>query len=386
MNRGLEQFFTSESVSRVLASSLVGVQPRLAVDVGAGAGALLKALRSRWDDIHLLGVDIDRTLGHEPLDRCVRMYGDGLDHALPAFLKRAYGHIDLAVSNPPYTAIARSRGTDIILAEAGLLDSVGRSKKYPAELIFLAQNLRILEHEGTLAIIVPSGIVNGDRWRELRRILCSQNSLKVVIELPDNAFAQTEAKTFVMVMQKGGQTTRVSLRRALSDGSLSESRRISVIDAVVRMDWSYYEWHENQKEHSFCLRELNAEIFRGKLSAAAARKQGVAVFHTADMKHWSSNVWFDECAEPESYGKVRKGDILVARVGSRCLGRLAFVKEGQALITDCIYAIRVPSEVRQHVWCALLSANSRTNLRTLSRGVCAKYITKDQLLDVPLLK
>lgn len=389
MNRDLGQFFTSESVSRLLASSLVGVKPTMAVDVGAGSGALLKAVQQRWGNARLLGIDIDRTLRHEPIEQCVRMFGDGLDHTLPNYLQRTYGCIDLAVSNPPYTAIARSEGTDIILEEAGLLDVVRRSTKYPAELIFLAQNLRILQKDGALAIIMPSGIVNGDRWCALRRALCAQNRLKMVIELPDKAFEQTEAKTFVLIMKKSGRTRQVALKRASLEGKLTATQQISVDQAIQRMDWSYYKWLKDSGDtgkRSFCLRELGAEIFRGKFSAAEARRNRLPIFHTSDMDNCIASVYFKEDVQRAPHKLVQKGDILIARVGSRCLGRLALVEQGSSLISDCIYAIRVPPKMQSHVWKALSSPRSIHSVQTLSRGVCAKYITKDQLLDVPLFK
>src|SRR5690606_19906261 len=145
MNRELEQFFTNSDVSNLIASNLIGSAPRTVVDVGAGEGALLKAVSARWKRARLLGVDIDPKLEGGCSAGIERIMANGLDHALPAFLENIYGKIDLAVSNPPYKAITGNTHTDLILKEAGLFEAIGKSKSYPAEVVFLAQNLRILK-------------------------------------------------------------------------------------------------------------------------------------------------------------------------------------------------------------------------------------------------
>lgn len=389
MNRDLEQFFTNNQISQLIASNLRTRQPKTVIDVGAGEGALLEAVKRRWKGARLLGVDIDPSVHKaQALAQIESILGDGLDHELPALLTSKYGCIDLAVSNPPYTAIEGNSSTELILKDAGLLEAIGHSRNYPAELVFLAQNLRILKRDGVLAIILPSGIINNDRWTKLRSILCETHRLTTVIELPDNIFEKTEAKTHALILQKGGRTRSVKLLKANQKGKLSSGIRITTQQAVARMDYGYYLANPNSKESNtayFTLRDLGAEIFRGQLSRSKAKVMGIQLFHTSHIKNTPSRICIQEdFSESENPHRIRAGDIVIARVGTRCVGRLCFITGGSAVASDSVYVIRLAPKFRKYAWKALSSSESIDRIKVLCRGVCAKYITKDQLLDLAL--
>lgn len=389
MNRELEQFFTNEHMSRLIASKLKAKQPKTVIDVGAGEGALLGAIKDRWKSARLLGVDIDpRVRKAQAVSHIESILGDGLDHKLPAFIETKYGHIDLAVSNPPYTAIRGNKSTELILKDAGLFDAIGKSKNYPAELVFLAQNLRILKDEGALAIILPSGIINSDRWVKLRKLLCGSHRLTTVIELPDKIFEKTEAKTYALILQKGGRTRSVRLLKTDEEGVLSSCIKITARQAVERMDFSYYLADRSKDSLAaphFTLRELGAQVFRGQLSCSMAKAVKVKLFHTSDMG--SSPTSLRISGDRSGLGHphaIKKGDIIVARVGTRCIGRMCFISGGYAIASDSVYVIRLAPEFQQYAWKAFSSENGIEQIKALCRGVCAKYVTKDQLLDLPL--
>lgn len=389
MNRELEQFFTNEHMSRLIASNLKAKQPKTVIDVGAGEGALLGAIKNRWKSARLLGVDIDPTVRKaQAISHIESILGDGLDHKLPGLIATKYGHIDLAVSNPPYTAIRGNKSTELILKDAGLFDAIGKSKNYPAELVFLAQNLRILKNEGALAIILPSGIINSDRWIKLRGLLCRSHRLNTVIELPDKIFEKTEAKTYALILQKGGRTRSVRLLKTDEEGILSSSIKITARQAVERMDFSYYLVDRSKNALAtphFTLRELGAQIFRGQLSSSTAKATKVNLFHTSDMSSLPTSVRISNgLSGLEHPHTIKKGDIVVARVGTRCIGRMCFISGGSAIASDSVYVIRLAPEFQHYVWKSLSSGNGIEQIKTLCRGVCAKYVTKDQLLDLPL--
>jgi tRNA1(Val) A37 N6-methylase TrmN6 len=389
MNKELEQFFTKESVSNLIASNILDINPKIVVDVGAGEGSLLAAVNARWKKARLVGVDIDPTLAkNNSISRIERIIADGLDHSLPEYLKNNYGKIDLAVSNPPYTSIQGSRNTELILKDAGLFESIGSSKNYPAELVFLAQNLRILNKGGRLAIIIPSGIVNSDRWEKLRRLLCSNNQLEMVIELPDNVFEKTEAKTFVIFLKKSGSTKKIKLYKATPQGKLLHPKTITADQATHRMDWTYYNFQsqfEKKLIPSFSLRELEAHIFRGQLSGSDALRLGIKLFHSSSMSDDPKEISIKNYdVMPGNQHIIKPGDILIARVGSRCIGRVAFVKSGTAIVSDSVFVIRLDKKYQGYVWGLLKSTKTREQVLAIARGVCAKYITKDQILDLLL--
>jgi len=78
------------------------------------------------------------------------------------------------------------------------------------------------------------------------------------------------------------------------------------------------------------------------------------------------------------------GDILAARVGTRCIGHAGRVIAGRAAITDCDYSLRVPSPWRDSVWQALRTTAGQVWLQADAYGVCARWISKCNLLTFPI--
>lgn len=66
-------------MSRLIASNLNAKQPKTVIDVGAGEGALLGAIKDRWKSARLLGVDIDpRVRKAQAVSHIESILGDGL--------------------------------------------------------------------------------------------------------------------------------------------------------------------------------------------------------------------------------------------------------------------------------------------------------------------
>ena len=79
---------------------------------------------------------------------------------------------------------------------------------------------------------------------------------------------------------------------------------------------------------------------------------------------------------------TKPGDILIARVGRRCLGRVAFVSKGEAPVSDCIIVVRPENQrVGRKIWKKLSSKSCREYFAHASLGVGAKYITYKTIKD-----
>ncbi|MBS7565304.1 hypothetical protein KHS38_12900 [Mucilaginibacter sp. Bleaf8] len=68
------------------------------------------------------------------------------------------------------------------------------------------------------------------------------------------------------------------------------------------------------------------------------------------------------------------GDILMARVGKGCVGRIGRVNKGSILLTDCVYRIRVANDYQDIVWNSLKSEDGQKWLDANIHGVCSKVI------------
>ena len=60
------------------------------------------------------------------------------------------------------------------------------------------------------------------------------------------------------------------------------------------------------------------------------------------------------------------------------------VAGGRAAVTDCIYRVRVPAEVRMSVFDALRSPAGMASLLAVTKGVSARLLGKADLLDLRL--
>ena len=90
----------------------------------------------------------------------------------------------------------------------------------------------------------------------------------------------------------------------------------------------------------------------------------------------NSPVFDDIFAEP--------GDILIARVGKRCIGKVTMVNSGKRVISDCVYRLRAPKKYRYRMFSYLISVKGQQWLRVVAHGVCAQVISKRDLLHFPL--
>lgn len=154
-----------------------------------------------------------------------------------------------------------------------------------------------------------------------------------------------------------------------------------------------YDFHKGARwaasPQSLSLQDVNAEVLRGHLSSAEAKRVSYPVFHTCDFSG-ETGAGLHLPAQRTPQGTCGRqimagpGDILMARVDRLLHRKIAHVVEGYAAITDCIFRVRVPAEVRPRVLDALSSTAGGSVLASVARGVSARMISKRELLRVPL--
>lgn len=371
----LNQYYTEELYGDRLVNSLNIQSPNLALDLGFGAGGLLYAARRRWSSISLIGIDVDKknilNAKRDSLIEALELNGFSAD--LPEIIGDKYGLIDLLVSNPPYFSKDLDFESKKILRCSGLLECISnRTKNVPAELIFLAQNLRLLSDNGEIGIILPAGLVSGEKWQGLREFLFNEYHISNVIQLPINSFKGTDAQTFILVISKlkSPPSNVVSISHVLKNSNFN----ISVNDAVSRADFQYYESKRGFKGASE-LYSGDFSIFRGNRSHKVLKESVDYFIHTTEMPFTpqSTNLMFKPVM---GINNVVEGDILIARVGRRCLGRALYVMQGSIPISDCIIAIRPNNKkIGSLIWEKISSSDGVDYLKNTSLGVGAKYVT-----------
>ena len=392
----LGRYYTDFAVGQVFVSLFDRHKASSILDLGSGGGSLTLAAARRWMDARIQTVDVDlraeehirsgmASAGHLHHDHLV---ADVLDENLPEMVGGP--RFDLAVCNPPYTRIKWRDGFARILAEAGMEGLRALPPKaLSSDIMFIAQILRLAEPGAEVGVIVPDGLVSARPYRAVREALLQRVRVMRVVQLPRRSFRGTEAQAHVIVFRnERGRGEPVEISHLDADG-VSSPIVVGHEDARIRMNHGYYLSATRTSKKGFSLRGIGAEITRGSLSSAEARACTEPVFHTSSFHQESS---FEYRLDGTSVASDRPGrrlaqpgDILLARVDRNLHRKICLVERGQAVLTDCIYRIRVPAAWRSTVVRGLLSDSGQAALIGATRGVGARMLSKEDLLDLEIL-
>ena len=366
-------------VCPMLSTSLISVWER---------ESLLSAAVYRWPGRRFIAADLDsrKFAGLHDLHPEVQLIKtDGLRaHTCPRFVVEP-GSVDVAVCNPPYFNLKDVKPYRQLLLDAGLSRCAGLNR-LTSEVVFLAQNLRLLREGGELGIILPDRLISGHAFAPLRKDLIECHELFGVIQMPVHIFRSTEAKTHILLLRRRkSRSPHIPLYEADCQMNLGPPINIPTSAAPLRMDARFWSWKAvNPSVPCQTLFSISAEIKRGTIARQECLQKGLRHFHTGDFPDTSGLPVFFSHLESTEKRVARKGDILLARVGSRCIGRLAVVARGSRPITDCVYRIRVSVAHRDIVLGAMASNKGQQWFKAHAHGVCAQVISKSDLLSFPI--
>jgi len=255
------------------------------------------------------------------------------------------------------------------------------------EIIFIAQNLRLLRVGGELAVIVPDRLATHHDYSDLRHALLENHGLHRVVQLPDQFFSRTEARTHIFYLCKSQKCPdAIALSGALPGGELLPEVFISSRDAIERLDYSFHSGLQGGVSGQPTLFSLGAGVIRGALTHRQCKEQRMAYFHTTDFKRFPDGaVSYPEYGDLPERWVAHPGDILLPRVGARCLHYAARVVSGTPILSDCVFRVRVPPEQHDAVWRALTAPQGIRWRQLAAHGVCARVLSKQSLLDMPLV-
>lgn len=360
------------------------------LDLGSGPGSLSSAAKKRWPNAKITSVDIE-TKNH--ISDLRHITADVFEHSLPETINLPEGSIDVAISNPPYIKIKWQDNLKLIIESSGLPSNSIPRKAYSAELIFIAQILRMLKPGGEAAVILPDGILTAEKFSEFRESLIRNHSVKRVIELPARSFKRTEAKTHIVVFSKAGGPSKsdyIELRTLESDMHISRPIHISHVHGAQRLDYSFYKQRSDPKEvrESVTLSSI-ATVMRGKQSSSDIRLIELPTVHTTDITSPTCKLTLegsDHLISLEKLGYLiaRPGDILLARVGRNLSQKIALINSGYAIVSDCLFIIRSQTQEQQSIFDYLVSEQGQTTIESLTYGVAARQISKKQLCNLQL--
>lgn len=396
----LNRFYTRKEIGKLLTQQIGIAQqqgcPHRVIDLGAGDGSLSASVAECWKGMEIITVDIDpdciqdlhANITEAGAARHQHHVQDVLDPNLTTALA-VHDGFDLAVCNPPFFKPEWRRDFASILHHANFADACPSNADVSAEILFLAQNLRLVRKGGTIALIAPDGMITGWRTKPLRRALMSQHRIDCVLQLPPHSFHDTEARCFVLILTKlGGPTRAVKLLRYDAVSGLSKPLFVNADEGEQRLDYEYHAGKVAHGTHVSTLRQLGADIQRGSVSTVEAREATFPIFHTSDYSDMNSGCVELAPTMPVLGGKrlivAQPGDILMARVDRRLHEKVVLVASGMAVLTDCVYRVRLPKNVQDSAFRALRSVEGTARLLAVSKGVSARLLGKADLLDMPL--
>lgn len=390
----LGRYYTSSLVGSLLVKSMRLKCPNTVVDLGAGDGVLVGEAAKVWKNSRFITADIDTNARSAMLpqldsNKFTHHTTDVLGLTLAEQLGLQNGGADAALCNPPYLRPKWNKHFFEILEDAGLSHILPRMNEVPADLLFIAQNLRLLRNNGRLGLILPDGIISGEKYLSFRKTLIQKHRVERVIELPRRIFRNTDAKAHILVVAKHGKTSElITFQRLDENGILSKQLRLPADYAEKRLDYSYLAQlqHNTDFERKW-IGGVAVSVSRGSYSSAEICDVNFPVFHTTDFSTVSEEV-------PHKFKLSRTqlkactgtiavaGDILVARVGRNLSKKVCIVRSGKIAISDCILLLKVVPEHQEDVLTYLQSESGRSTLEAASHGVGAKFLTKQSLLEI----
>lgn len=385
----LGQHMTPTEVAEFVASELPG-PIAAAIDLAAGDGALLLAIKQRWKNAQLHGVDCDkaRVICARKANAEIRVrHGDGLSVRFPVLGSTLKSKVAL-LGNPPFLT-ADPQATHVEWQRAAFPGVTSRHGHRRLEMSFFARALiEARKRNGLVAILMPSPFASGVLYGTYRRALLSQYGVLKVITIEGARFRDTEASTVLLIIDTA---LKCSSQVEISRYSQEEGKTkiyAGNINGAERWDARYWEAAELRRDDVPTLADCGVDVTRGRYCKADANRMNRTVLHTTDLCRLSGSaielpsLLSSDVNDVDVLAEV--GDILLSRTGTRVRWEPIEVKSGAAPITDHVLRIRAPLHLRQQVVESFMHPAFSSWLASVSKGVCATVITKQEILQMPL--
>lgn len=159
-------------------------------------------------------------------------------------------HFDAVVANPPFSY--RWEPSDA-LGENFRFKNYGLAPKSAADFAFLLHGFHFLAKEGTMAIILPHGVLfRGGAEAKIRRKLLEDDNIDTVIGLPANLFFSTSIPVCILVLKKCKKPDDVLFINA-SEHFEKNKRQNHLLPEHIDKIVSTYQYRKEEKRYSRCV-------------------------------------------------------------------------------------------------------------------------------------
>lgn len=374
------QYFTEEIFANALISLIGDVDPKYGIELGIGTGALAKAAIGRWPLLKIDAIDIDPDVCRvvSSINANLRiMQGDALDDKINYYDKK----YQIALCNPPFKRTKKIPEYDSLFVKANLAEFASL-KQLSADIVFIAKEMYALEDGGIMALVVPDGLMTRKDYKPFRNALLNNHKILHVVQLPDNAFPKTEARTHLMVIQKNLNTeSAVPVSLMDLNGCIAKTKFVDKQVMAERMDFSFCStgmpsvFTVSSKVLDNCV-----TVKRGNYSYKELRTMdGYQYLHSVSFSNGARLNGIDRITSDNSQCVATAGDLVMCRVGKRCVGKTGYVESGSFILSDCLFRIVVPERYREALFNLLSSDSYQSKLKILAHGVCSKVISQTDI-------
>lgn len=245
------EFYTPQAVSQILTRVAIqgqeDKQGLLVYDAAMGSGSLLLNARKfshKPDYIRYFGQELSTTTynlarmnmflhGVDPENQTLRN-ADTLDADWPTDEETDF---DMVLMNPPYSAkwsAAPGFLNDSRFSDYGVL-----APKSKADYAFLLHGFYHLKNSGTMAIILPHGVLfRGAAEGKIRQKLIDSGAIYAVIGLPSNLFYNTSIPTTIIALKKnrdGRDILFIDASQQFVKGKKQNSMSPENIDHIIEL-------------------------------------------------------------------------------------------------------------------------------------------------------
>lgn len=396
-----KQYFTPEILSNFMVSLIPDDNINTVIDLSMGECALLESAKKRWNNASYLGSDIDEILLrkiHQKSPYIKTFLGDSLGNEIN-FWEEYYSIIskngfDLALANPPFDFLNRK-----------LVNIGSKNLLFPIEIHFLLKYIEIVREGGYICIILPYGFLSLELYNDLRIEILEKVVIHKIIKIFDNCFKKINTDICLLLLQKKEKKsksiqTNITIEYLDNNYNLQGHTRIDISQSK-RFDLEYYHFLQEfqilQDSCKYPISTLKEFIVNSKRGRTLANNKdlivenGTRFLHTTDLKYlYISNKNKRYVKEKSQYFErnyIQVENILIGRVGRKCIGKIAIVTEEfkNSVISDCIICLDIKNIDPYYLTIYLATKYGQIQLKGISRGSGSKYITVKDLQNLKVI-
>jgi len=384
----MDRYDTPKFVATALARHAPRRIRRL-LDPAVGHGVLVEALGSRMmaGNGRALCIDVDSLALGECKIHLGTLPDITAEYLNVDFLKWTgeQQRFDCIIMNPPFGG---KKQHEVPLNRSGRFPNSHVPNVASLEAAFVFKAIEMLEPGGRLLAVLPSSVILGQASVWLRQYLCDTVRVTYVHELPQFTFSNLESRVYLLVFERGGHSGMLTLLNHDVRRPFSIRVMRSKLNPELRLDFAF-------SSALSCLQEAISRtpgLAWTKLGACASILRGRGdspdglerSLHTTDFnaENWKFAKKSAAMVEDRSDRGLRRGDLLLKRVGRKCSHTLA---QNRAVhnkqCSDCILVIR-PSNQKMSTRLLLATRvllESKIGPPLVERGSGASYITESAL-------